>query len=112
MVLKIVGAILVVISCGGIGFKTAANCKRDENALEQLVSILDFMHCELQYRLTPLPSLCRQIATDFPNILGPVFEELTNEMESQNLPNVGRCMTTVISSKMSIPTITRKQMLQ
>ena len=112
MVLKIVGAILIIAGCGGVGFKTASNYIRDEKALEQLVGILDFMHCQLQYRLTPLPSLCRQIATDFKNMPGSLFEELALEMESQNATNIGQCMTSVISGKRTIPAITRAQMLR
>lgn len=111
MVLKIVGAILVIASCGGIGFKIATNYRRDEHALQQLVSILDFMHCELQYRLTPLPSLCRQVAADFGNMPGRLFEELAVEMESQISTNIGQCMTSVISEKKTIPAITRTQMI-
>ena len=112
MVLKIVGAILIVISCGGVGFKIAANCRCDENGLEQLVKILDFMHCELQYRLTPLPNLCKLVAADFHNMIGHIFEELAKEMELQNSHNIGQCITSIIASKKNIPTMTRKQMLQ
>lgn len=111
MLLKIIGTILVIISCGGVGFKIAFNYRRDETALEQLISILDFMHCQLQYRLTPLPSLCRQIATDFKNIPGNLFGELASEMESQVSTNIGQCMKSVISKRRMIPTITRTQMI-
>lgn len=111
MVLKIVGAVLVVVSCGGVGFKIATNYRRDENALQQLVGILDFMHCELQYHLTPLPSLCRQVAADFGNMPGHLFEELAQEMEAQTSSNIGQCMTSVISKNRTIPAITRNQMM-
>lgn len=111
MVLKIIGAILVIISCGGVGFKIASNYRRDENALEQLVSILDFMHCQLQYHLTPLPSLCRQVAAEFRNMPGRIFEELAMEMESQSSTNIGLCMKSVLSCKRTIPAITRTKLM-
>ena len=112
MVLKIVGAILVIAGCGSVGFKIAFNYRRDENALEQLVSILDFMHCQLQYRMTPLPSLCRQVATDFRNMPGCIFEELATKMELQTSTNIGQCMTSVLSGRRTIPAITRKKLIQ
>ena len=77
MVLKFVGAAMVITACGGVGFRIACDCKRDEHALEQLVSILDFMHSELEYRRTPLPSLCRQVAANFKNMPGQIFGELS-----------------------------------
>ncbi len=112
MMLKIIGAIFVVASCGSVGFKIAVNYKRDEHSLQQLVRILDFMQCQLQYRLTPLPTLCRQVAADFRNMPGRVFEELATMLESQVSTNIGQCMDAVLSDKKAIPTITRKQMLQ
>ncbi len=112
MMLKIVGAILIITGCGSVGFKIAANYRRDENALEQLVSILDFMYAELQYRLTPLPSLCRLVAMHFRNMPGRLFEELAQEMELQTSTNIGQCMTAIISGKRTIPAITRTQMIR
>ena len=57
---KLFGALLVICGCGGMGFSIAAASKREEAALRQLIGALDFMECELQYHLTPLPELCRQ----------------------------------------------------
>ena len=112
MVLKIVGAILVIAGCGCVGFKISFNYRRDENALEQLVCILDFMHCQLQYRMTPLPSLCRQVATDFRNMPGQIFEDLAAKMELQSSTSIGQCMISVLSAKRTIPAITRIKLIQ
>lgn len=112
MALKIVGAILIIISCGGVGFQTASNYRRDENALEQLVGILDFMHCQLQYRLTPLPTLCKQVAADFKNAPGRIFEALALEMEAQTSANIGNCMETIMAKRRPFPEKTRDQMIQ
>lgn len=111
MVLKIVGAIFVIAGCGCVGFKTAFNFRRDENALEQLVSILDFMYCQLQYQLTPLPSLCRQIATDFRNMPGCILGELATKIELQSSTSIGQCMASILSGKRTIPAITRTKLM-
>ena len=112
MVLKIVGAIFVIAGCGCVGFKTALNYRRDEKALEQLVSILDFMHCQLQYQLTPLPSLCRQVTTNFKYTPGSLFEELATQMELQSYDSIGQCMTAILYKKRTIPSITRAKLIQ
>ena len=106
MILKLFGVVLVVISCGGVGFQIAANHRREEHSLRQLVGILDYMECELQYRLTPLPKLCRQVAKEFTGMPSMIFLELALEMESQISPDVGRCMTASLGKFKRIPAIT------
>ena len=54
------GAALVIAGCGGFGFSIASGYKREEGILRQLLRVLNYMEWELQYRLTPLPELCRQ----------------------------------------------------
>ena len=60
MSIKWIGAILVIVGCGGVGFSMAAAYRRQETALRELMGTLDFMSWELQFRLTPLPELCRR----------------------------------------------------
>ena len=55
MSFKWIGALMVVAGCGGVGFTMAAAYIREEWALRSLIGALDYMTCELQYRLTPLP---------------------------------------------------------
>ncbi len=62
MNLKILGAILIVSGCGAVGMMIASSHARQERLLRQLISVYDYMECELQYRLTPLPELCRNAA--------------------------------------------------
>ena len=106
MVLKILGVILVVAGCGGVGFRIAANHQQEERALRQLIGILDYMACELQYRLTPLPALCRQAAAEFRQIPGKVFLELALEMEAQVSPDMVSCMDAVLKRNRDIPSVT------
>ena len=61
MILKWIGVALVVAGCGSVGFKISANHRKEEKALRQLIGILDYMECELQYRLTPLPELWQKL---------------------------------------------------
>lgn len=111
MILKLVGAILVIVGCGGVGFRIAANHRREEAILRQLIGILDYMECELQYRLTPLPELCRQATKEFTGSLGKVFWELYVEIEAQISADMEICMTSAIERVGKIPPSAKEELL-
>ena len=106
MSLKLIGAMLIISGCGGFGFKISAAHVRQERTLRKLIGILDYMACELQYRLTPLPELCRQAAAESDGILRDIFLSLTHELEDQISPDVDRCMRAALSKTRNIPPIT------
>ena len=108
MMIKIAGVILVIASCGGVGFRIAANHRKEEKALRQLIGILDYMECELQYRMTPLPELCRQVAREFKELSGRFFYQLALEMESQILPDMEQCMAASLRKAKDVPPVTYK----
>ena len=76
MTIRIVGAALLILGCGSAGFQMAAAHMREERVLRQLLRLLDYMECELQYHLTPLPELCRQAAAQEAGVLKGVFLRL------------------------------------
>lgn len=103
MSIKIIGAILVMAGCGGFGWKIAAAHRREEKVLRELIGILDYMECELQYRLTPLPDLCRQAAVESKGVLRTIFLSLTQELEDQILPNVEHCVNAALAKTKNPP---------
>ena len=110
MTYKLIGVVLVVVACGSVGFRIAANHKQEERALRQLMGILDYMACELQYMHTSLPDLCRQVCRDFRSMLGQVFGELSLEMEAQQHHDLSSCMSTVLEKMSFVPPITKSKM--
>lgn len=102
---------MIIISCGGFGFSLAAAHRREEAALRQLISALDLMECELQYRLTPLPELCRQAALDNTGCVREVLLKLSVELDSQISPDVESCMNAAVSAVAEIPNHTRNALL-
>ena len=63
MSFKCIGAVLILLGCALAGFSMCACYRREEQQLGQMLSAMDYMVCELQYRVTPLPELCRQAGT-------------------------------------------------
>ena len=112
MSMKIIGAILIVAVCGGTGIKLAATHLREERTLRQLICVLDYMECELQYRLTPLPELCRQAAVESNNVICQVFLQLAIELEDQISPNVDQCMTAALCKINEIPKLAYDALVQ
>ena len=111
MILKLMGAVFVVAGCGGIGFHIAANHRFEEKNLRQLIGILDYMECELQYRLTPLPELCKQASKEFSCLLGRVFWELSVEMEAKISSDIEMCMSAAIEKVAKLSPIVREELL-
>ena len=112
MATKILGATLVILACGGVGFRMAAIYRLEEKALQQFIGILDYMECELQYRLTPLPQLCRQSSKVFSGIPGRVLGVLANELESQITPDIGYCMQCALSKIRNVPPVTENMLME
>lgn len=106
MQIRLIGAVLIVVGCSAFGFILAAAHRREMKTLRQLIGILDYMECELQYRLTPLPELTRQAAMETSGVLRNVFGRLSNELEDQISPNVANCMHSAMEQEGDIPVVT------
>lgn len=106
------GAALVIAGCGGFGFSIASGYKREEGILRQLLRALNYMEWELQYRLTPLPELCRQAGKETRGTLREVFCNLARELEWQTSPDVASCMTAALQRSHELPRRVRGIMKQ
>ena len=106
MTIKWIGALLVIAGCGGVGFTMAASYKREERCLRALVRALDYMTCELQFRLTPLPELCRAAGKECGGPAGQALLALSQELESQISPDADSCMYAALSRLNNLPAST------
>lgn len=100
---KWIGALLIILGCGGFGFSLAAAHRREEGTLRQLIAALDYMECELQYRLTPLPDLCRAAGQEGKGLVGEVLLNLSRELDNQISPDVASCMNAALASAGDLP---------
>ena len=112
MSIKILGAVLIIAGCGGFGFLVSAAYKREERTLHILISALEHMQNELQYRLTPLPELCRQAGAQSSGHVRAIFYTLAKELEGQISPDAERCMRAALCKVKDIPKMTENAMLQ
>lgn len=103
MTYKWIGAVLVLLGCGGCGWSMVAEQKKQSNGLKQLLQILRFMESELQYRLTPLPDLCSQASREVSGSLREIFRELGEKLDGGAAPEVSECMKAVLSIHKELP---------
>lgn len=108
---KWIGAVLVIVGCGGFGFSLAAGHRRQEQLLHQLIRALQYMEWELQYRLTPLPELCRNAGKEAGGILRDILLNLARELDWQASPDVYSCMTAALKQSRDLPQNTKKLLL-
>lgn len=88
---------MIVLSCAFFGFAKASGHRREENDLRALLAALDYMQCELQYRLTPLPDLCRQAGGQVKGRIGKILTDLSSELERQISPDVQSCVLAALT---------------
>ena len=98
MNMKWIGAILCICACGSCGFLTAAHHARNIRLFENLILALDYMICELQYRATPLPALCRQAGGQCSGRIRQIFLAFADELDAQLSPNACICMSCALDS--------------
>ncbi len=98
-----IGAILVIVGCGGFGFGIAASQRRETQNLRQLRKIIDYMECQLQFSLAPLPELCRMAGREGNGSLKKLFFTLARELEEQRYPDVHSCMLSAIRKNAQLP---------
>lgn len=109
---KWIGAVLVIAGCGGFGFSLACGHRRQEQLLRQLVRTLQYMEWELQYRLTPLPELCRQAGKETGGVLRDILLSLARELDWQVSPDAYSCMAAALKQSRDLPKNTRRLLLQ
>lgn len=94
--LKLMGAALVILGCGGCGFAMAAARRREERDLRLLLRAMEYMDCELQFRGSPLPELCAHAGQAVGGAVGAVFSALAGQLDRQSSPEVSQCVDSAL----------------
>lgn len=110
MTIKLIGAVMIILAGGGFGFMIAANHKKEEWGLQQIIQAVDYMSCELQCRMTPLPELCELVAQQLQGILHTFFQNLALEFSKQTAPDATCCVETALAITGAIPQHARKNL--
>ena len=111
MGIKLIGAVLIIVGCGGCGLKLASNHRRAGKALRDLISALEYMALELEYKLTPLPALCMDVESVVEGCVGQALGRLGQILQVQIYPNVPEAMAAVVKETAGLPLLAAEQLL-
>lgn len=106
--IRVLGACCIFAGCGGFGFSMAAAHRREEAELRQFLSALEFMSCELAYRMTPLSALCYAAADGRSGSVRTFLTELARALDAQTAPDVQGCVHDVLSRLQPSKRLTRQ----
>lgn len=112
MTMKWIGALLVMLGCSGFGFSLVSAYRKEERALQELINALEYISCELEYRMSPLPQLCRITAERCSGCVRQVLECLAQELDTQISPDASVCMYAAVSKQVFLPEKTRECLLR
>ena len=107
---KIVGAVLILAACGGMGISMASAHRRKEHMLRQIMAAVQCMACELQYRQTALPGLMWLCAKETSGQIAQVFSAMARELERQIAPDAACCMNAVLKESPRLPRIVTEKL--
>ena len=106
---RILGACCIVVGCGGFGFAMAAASRREEQELKRLLAALEYMSCELSYRQTPLPELCRAAGENSRGMVRDFLTELARALDRQTEPDVRFCIYAILE-RLGPPKLLRREL--
>lgn len=104
---KWIGAVLIMVGCGGFGLALCAQHRAEEASLLKLIRALDYMACELQFRLTPLPELCRMAGRESSGQVGKVLSNLAVALDSGVDSDVAAALDRILTDFPELPSKTR-----
>ena len=112
MIYKLLGALVITLSCGGVGFSMAMSHRNQVRSLQELIAAVSFMKSELEYRCVPLPELCRKTAQVAKGSMVRFLLELSKELDSQICPDVNACVNNALTKSGRHPDQTRNIILK
>lgn len=90
----------------------AANARREMSTLRQLISALDFIECELSYRMPTLAQLCRLAASITNGCIKRLLIRIAEELEMQKSNSVDQCVIAAIQHCPDLPPLTAQRVME
>ena len=108
---KLIGAILIIAGSGSFGFLISLSHKRTVRIMKEFMAAIEYIVCELRYRMPPLPDVLKQTAENSTGTIQKFFTILADELEGQVSPNVSCCVEAALTQIKDMPDIVRKGIL-
>ena len=112
MMLKVLGAIFVIIGSGYTGFLLCILHKRKVKTIKELIAALEYMECELRFHNSALPELCRQAASICSDKLGYFFVAFADSLEECVFLDACQCMEGELRECNDLPACVKEYMIK
>lgn len=103
MNLRWIGAALIFLGCGGVGFSMAVQYRKEMKMLRNLEDLLSFMICELEYRMTSLPELLRNGCAYVNGELKGVLQSFSEELDTHCDARADLCLAKAMKKAPNLP---------
>lgn len=110
--MKLLGALLIICGCGGVGTMMCRRYRRLERALEALRDGMEWMVLELGERMPPLNRLCRDASAVSGGTVGAVFARLADELERQAIADASACMAAALRASADLPPLIERHFVE
>lgn len=102
MMLKMIGAGMILAGCAGYGFSIALRHRKETVVLREVQAALEQMICELEYRRTPLRELCLD-ASVRSGVTGRVFKDMATMLDTGERVDASECMKLTLNKQKELP---------
>lgn len=103
MNLRIIGAVVIVMVCGGLGFDLAARDKHETATLSEFIKSLAYLQRELDAKGYALAQLCRNAAQVSRGIVSRFWSSLSIALDARLSASVSECIEEVMTAYRSMP---------
>lgn len=97
--LRMIGAMLVISGAAGTGLGMSAYVRRSAAILQQLISSLEQMKSEIQFRRTPLPELMRVLSVGASGCVGAFWGLLADELYAGRSRSAAEAMRRCLAAR-------------
>lgn len=103
MMLRFIGAVLVLAAGGAVGFSIAAQERREQRQLEDFARSLEMMGQELRCNLTTVDHLLLLAAAQTGGTVARIYHAAALALQQQAGPDVQTCMSAALKSSPEAP---------
>lgn len=83
---------MILLATTVFGFRIALAQKKEMHSVRELIHAVNFMECELEYRLTPLPDLLYSASQSCKGPVSQFLIEASKELDKQSSSNIMQCL--------------------
>lgn len=96
MMLRLLGAALIIAGCSGMGMTIVCSHRKQEAELKYLKKAIQEMTWELKYRVSPLEELCHAGAGAARGPVRQILTELAVCLHNRDLGSVSQCLNGLV----------------